>query len=148
MVTTYLATSITARLREKEVALFQSERALDLAYREMESLYELGQLVNSTLDVNEVLSLIAENTTRLLNGKACFIRLLDKSGKKLYIGGWHGLSQAYLNKGPVEVEKSLVDAEALARSDRFRFSRWGMTSGSSTERRRAARDCARCSPAR
>jgi signal transduction histidine kinase len=114
VVTTYLATSITARLREKEVALFQSERALDLACREMESLYEVGQLVNSTLDVNEVLTLIAENTTRLLNGKACFIRLLDKSGKKLFIGGWHGLSRAYLNKGPVEVEKSLVDAEALA----------------------------------
>jgi signal transduction histidine kinase len=114
LVTTYLATSITARLREKEVALFQSEQALDLACREMESLYEVGQRVNSTLDVNEVLTLIAENTTRLLNGKACFIRLLDKSGKKLYIGGWHGLSRAYLNKGPVEVEKSLVDAEALA----------------------------------
>jgi len=112
--TTYLATSITARLREKEVALFQSERALDLACREMESLYEVGQLVNSTLDVNEVLTLIAENTARLLNAKACFIRLLDKSGKKLYIGGWHGLSQAYLNKGPVDVEKSLIDAEALA----------------------------------
>ena len=114
LVTTYLATSITARLREKEAALFQSEKALGLACREMESLYEVGQLVNSTLDVNEVLTLIAENTARLLNGKACAIRLLDKSGRKLYIGGWHGLSQAYLNKGPVEVEKSLIDAEALA----------------------------------
>ena len=114
LVTTYLATSITARLREKEVALFQSEQALDLACREMESVYEVGQLVNSTLDVNEVLTLIAEHTTRLLSGKACFIRLLDKSGRKLFIGGWYGLSRAYLNKGPVEVEKSLVDAEALA----------------------------------
>jgi signal transduction histidine kinase len=113
LVTTYLATSITARLRQKEEALFRSERALENSYREMESMHRLGQLVNSTLDFSEVLSLIAENTTRLLDGKACFIRLFDKSGKKLYIGGSYGLSQAYINKGPVEVAKSLVDREAL-----------------------------------
>lgn len=113
MVSTYLATSITARLRQKEAALSNSERSLDRAYHEMESLYELGQLVNSTLDVNEVLSLIARHATRLLHGKASFIRLFDRSGKKLYIGGAYGLSQAYINKGPVDVEKSLVDSEAL-----------------------------------
>lgn len=111
--TTYLATSITARLREKENALFRSERALNRAYHEMESLYQIGQVVNSTLDLNEVLRLIAEHATQLLNGKACFIRLFDKSGKRLYIGGSYGLSAAYINKGPVEVEKSLVDLEAL-----------------------------------
>ncbi len=113
LVTTYLATSITARLREKEAALFASERALDRAYQEMRALYELGQLVNSTLDSKEVLSLIAENAARLLKGKASFIRLFDRSGRKLFIGGSWGLSQAYIDKGPVEVDKSLVDLEAL-----------------------------------
>ncbi len=113
VVTAYLATSITARLRQKESALSRSERALDRAYHEMESLYELGQMVNSTLNVKEVLTLIAENATRLLKGKASFIRLLDRSGKKLYIGGSYGLSQAYIDKGPVDVDKSRVDAEAL-----------------------------------
>ncbi|GAB4110259.1 MAG: hypothetical protein Kow001_10940 [Acidobacteriota bacterium] len=113
LITTYLATSITARLREKEAALFASERALDRAYQEMRALYELGQLVNSTLDTREVLSLIAQNAARLLKAKASFIRLFDRSGRKLFIGGSWGLSQAYINKGPVEVEKSLVDLEAL-----------------------------------
>jgi signal transduction histidine kinase len=46
--------------------------------------------------------------------KACFIRLFDKSGTQLYIGGAYGLSEEYLNKGPVEVSKSLIDMEALS----------------------------------
>jgi signal transduction histidine kinase len=113
VVTTYLATSITARLREKEAALSSSERSLDRAYHGMEALYELGQLVNSTLDIDEVLSLIAENATRLLHGKAASIRLLDASGTTLRLGGSYGLSKAYVDKGPVDVENSLVDLEAL-----------------------------------
>ncbi len=112
-VSAYLAGSITAKLRSKEQALFESERAVDRAYHDMASLYQLGQLVNSTLDMKEVLQLIAEHTTRILGMKACFIRLLDESGTLLYIGGAFGISQAYLNKGPVQVGKSLVDLEAL-----------------------------------
>ncbi len=114
LVTTFLATSITARLREKEEALYSSEQALERAYQEMQALYQIGQVVSSTLDTKEVLGLIAEHATRLLGRKACFIRLFDESGTKLYIGGAYGLSQEYLNKGPVEVSKSLIDLEALS----------------------------------
>lgn len=113
VVTTYLATSITGRLREKEAELAQSERSLDRAYRGMASLYELGQRVNSTLDMTEVLSLIAQHAVRLLRGKAAAIRMLDPSGRTLSIGGSFGLSQAYLDKGPVHMEDSLVDGEVL-----------------------------------
>ncbi|GAB4231753.1 MAG: hypothetical protein Kow00109_04040 [Acidobacteriota bacterium] len=111
--TTYLATSITSRLREKELALYEAERRMEQALRETEALYRVSQLVNSTLDLQEVLNLIAEQAAKQLNMKACFIRLFDHTGTRLYIGGTYGLSQAYLNKGPVEVSKSLVDLEAL-----------------------------------
>jgi signal transduction histidine kinase len=109
----YLATSITRRLREKEGVLFSSERALDRAYREMEALYQIGQILNSTLEMGEVLSLIAENAARLMGMKACFIRLLDPSGERLFVGGSYGLSQAYIDKGPVDLDKSPIDREAL-----------------------------------
>jgi signal transduction histidine kinase len=110
----YLATSITEHLRKKEVALFNSERALERAYREMEALYQIGQVINSTLEMNEVLSPIAENAAKLTGMKACSIRLFDRSGKELSIGGHYGLSQAYLDKGPVDIERSLIDKETLA----------------------------------
>jgi signal transduction histidine kinase len=111
--TTYLATSISARLREKEAALFESQRSLERAYHGMESLYSLGQLVNSTLDLDEVLRLIARHATTLLHGRAASIRLLDRAGKTLSMAGSYGLSDAYVNKGPVDVENSVVDADAL-----------------------------------
>jgi signal transduction histidine kinase len=109
-----LATSITQRLREKEVTLFNSAKALDRAYREMEALYKIGQVINSTLEMKEVLSLIAENATKLMTMKACFIRLFDRSGKKLYIGGAYGLGQAYINTRPRDFDKSPIDKETIA----------------------------------
>ena len=113
VVTTYLATSISTRLRERERALLESEQSLDRAYRGMESLYALGQLVNSTLDLDEVLQLIARHATGLLHGKAASIRLLDRAGQTLSLAGSYGLSPGYVNKGPVDVENSVVDADAL-----------------------------------
>jgi signal transduction histidine kinase len=113
VVTTYLATSITAELRQKEADLAESEQALHRAYRRMAALHEIGQVVNSSLDLEEVLGSIAEHAARLLQGKAAAIRLLDRRGRTLVVGGSYGLSQSYVGKGPVEVGRSGVDAEAL-----------------------------------
>ena len=113
LVTTWLATSITARLRQKEDALSRTTLALDRSFQEMESLYNIGQLVNSTLDLDEVLRLLAEHTTRLFGVKACFVRIFDRDGKTLSIGGSYGLSREYIDKGPVDVGKSWVDFEVL-----------------------------------
>lgn len=114
LVTTYLATSITAELRRKEAELAESERSLEQAYEGMRALHEIGQVVNSSLDLEEVLALIAEHATHLLRGKAAAIRLLDREDQMLLVGGAYGLSDTYVDKGPVSLEKSLVDAEALA----------------------------------
>jgi hypothetical protein len=99
LVTTWLATSITVRLRQKEDALSRTTLALDRSFQEMESLYNIGQLVNSTLDLDEVLRLLAEHTTRLFGVKACFVRIFDRDGKTLSIGGSYVLSREYIDKG-------------------------------------------------
>ncbi len=111
----YLATSITRRLREKEVVLFESEQELDRAYRQTEALYRIGQVINSTLEMNEVLSLIAENAARLMGMMACSIRLLDPEGDKLYVSGSYGLSPSFVSKGPVDLSGSPLDRETLER---------------------------------
>ena len=112
-VTALLTTSITGPLRRKEEALFESEQALDRAYGEMETLYQVGQAINATQDLEQVLGLIAENGARLMGMKGCSIRLLDESGRYLRIAAAFGLSRAYLDKGPLEVAKSRIDREAL-----------------------------------
>jgi signal transduction protein with GAF and PtsI domain len=61
------------------------------------------------LDIREVLNSITENTVKTLNLKGCTIFLLDQMEKKLKISSSDGLSEAYLNKGPVDSEKSIVE---------------------------------------
>lgn len=113
-VTTVLTTSIVVPLRQKEEALFASEQALNRAYAEAEALNRVGQAVNATLDLEQVLGVIAENAAQLMMVKACSIRLLDKDEQYLRIGAAYGLSRGYLDKGPVEVSRSRLDAEVLA----------------------------------
>lgn len=113
-VTAVLMTAIGARLREGEGSLVDSERRLDRAYRDMEALYELGQAANATLDVDKVLALIAENGARLMGLRACAIGLLDESGEQIDTAATFGLSQEYLEKGPVQVAHSEMLAQALA----------------------------------
>jgi signal transduction protein with GAF and PtsI domain len=45
---------------------------------------------------------------KTLNVKGCTIFLLDQMEKKLKISSSYGLSEAYMNKGPVDSEKSIV----------------------------------------
>jgi len=113
-VTAVLMTAIGARLREREQALVDSERRLDRAYRDMEALHQLGQAANATLNEDEVLALIAENGARLMGLRACAIGLLDENGALIDTAGSFGLSQEYLQEGPVQVAHSEMLAQALA----------------------------------
>ncbi len=77
------------------------------------ALYNVAKTVNSSLSLPQVLVLIAESTTRAMGTKACSLRLLDPLREQLEIGAEHGLSPAYVLKGPVKVSKSPIDAEVL-----------------------------------
>ena len=70
---------------------------------------DVNQKINSSLNVNEVLKHIAENTAKALKAKGCSIFLLDKQKKLLKLSAFHGLSDAYVNKGPIDAEKSIMD---------------------------------------
>lgn len=113
-ISAFLAGSMSNRLRQHEEELFTSEQNLERAYQEMGVLYEVGKLVNSTLDLQEVLHLIAKHAAHVMRVKACSIRLLDEGGKELRIAATYGLTEAYLTKGRIEVAKSPIDQEALS----------------------------------
>ena len=75
-----------------------------------DSFLEVVKAVNSTLDRHEVLDLLVSNTTQVMNLKASAIRLLDEKQRTLELVASHGLSEKYLNKGPVDADKSIADA--------------------------------------
>ncbi len=77
------------------------------------ALYSLVSAVNSSLSPDVVYGLIVEETVKTINAKASTMRLLDPTRKLLLATASCGLSTGYMRKGPVEIEKSGLDAEVL-----------------------------------
>lgn len=78
-----------------------------------DALYQITLRISSSLDLDAVLSYLTEETAKAVDAKASSVRLLDDEGKRLEMRAVFGLSQAYLEKGPVEVGRSPVDREIL-----------------------------------
>jgi signal transduction protein with GAF and PtsI domain len=70
---------------------------------------DLCKKINSSLDLGEVLKSISENAAKMLNVKGCAVFLLDKDRKRLSVSASYGLSDDYINKGPLDSEKSMVE---------------------------------------
>lgn len=73
-------------------------------------LYNVAVTINSSLDTLEVLKTVAESTALAMGAKGCAIMLLSPDGRELRHTVDYGLSDRYLKKGPVMVDRSMVDA--------------------------------------
>ena len=78
------------------------------------ALYDVARTINSSLELSQVLHAITKSTALATHSKACSLRLLTPDKQFLVVGGAYGLSQGYLRKGDVEVEKSGIDQEVLS----------------------------------
>ncbi len=81
---------------------------------QMRALVCTARSISSTLSLDEVLQTIAQNAVTALGMKAASIRLLNEDRKTLQVKAASGLSSAYLDKGPVEIDKSPLDRECLS----------------------------------
>jgi signal transduction protein with GAF and PtsI domain len=73
------------------------------------SFRDVSALISKSLDLKEVLDSITKNLARSLITKGCAIFLLSKVENRLKLLSSYGLSDAYLNKGPVDAEKSIAE---------------------------------------
>jgi len=70
---------------------------------------DVCKVINSSLDLKEVLNLIAENIVTVLDVKACTVFLWDRERNTLELSAAHGLSEAYMKKGPLDADKSIAE---------------------------------------
>ena len=88
----------------------ENARMYERQYREikyLKAIQEVSKTISSTLDIREVLDMIVKKIPSIMNTKAATIRLLDSTGKKLELVASQGLSEKYLNRGPVDAEDSI-----------------------------------------
>ena len=114
LIIVYLTSSIQERLRQREEEVVELTDDLQRATTRLQALNEGALAVNSTLDLTQVLDRLVKSSAEAMDVRACSIRLLDKSGKRLEPVAVYGLSQAYLDKGPVEVDANPLAREVLA----------------------------------
>jgi signal transduction histidine kinase len=81
---------------------------LRLKARLFESLISVSQTINSTLNLDEALSVITREACLLMQGKMCSLMLLDETHEWLDLRASHGAGAAYLKKPRLNIEDSLL----------------------------------------
>lgn len=78
----------------------------------LESYQNICKAISASLALDEVLNLIVTNVVKVMNVKASSVRLLNRETMQLELAAYHGLSERYVNKGPVDYDGSIVDSLA------------------------------------
>lgn len=68
------------------------------------AIHEIGKTINATYELDTILNLIVTRLPAIMDLKAATIRLIETPRGKLALKAAHGLSQAYLQRGPLDEE--------------------------------------------
>ena len=95
---------------EQKVCSFATDPVdADRSLEYFRALHEITEALLSTLDSKEVMQLIVERVTGLLNAKAAALRLIDESTNELELLASRGLSERFLAKGSPHADKSIQE---------------------------------------
>ena len=97
-------------LAEQGGRAIEYARLLDRTRKNSRLLLELIASINSSLDIRNILHSLTAETCKALGMKAVSIRLINEDSGTLDLITTYGLSETFLNKGPVYTEKSISDA--------------------------------------
>jgi len=68
------------------------------------TIHQIGKEINATYELDRILNLIVTRLTDVMNLKAATIRLIEPGKGKLALKAAYGLSEAYLERGPLDDE--------------------------------------------
>jgi GAF domain-containing protein len=100
---------LTALAEQGGMAIEQA-RLLERIQKNSMLFLDLASNINSSLDVKKILHNLTVDICEALDMKGVIIRLLNKETGNLQLVASHGLSNEFLNKGPVSAEKSVAQA--------------------------------------
>ncbi len=73
------------------------------------TLVEISKILTSSLKPQAVFNAIAKTATEAMKMKGCILRLMDEKHERLEAVAAYGLSEDFLEKGPVHVDRGLDD---------------------------------------
>lgn len=96
-------------LAEQAAVAIENLRALDRNKR----ILEISRIVNSSLDLSQVLSSTVKLVAETMKVKACTIRLLDERRHQMVLKAVWGLSDEFLKNGPYDLDSLPIDQQVL-----------------------------------
>jgi GAF domain-containing protein len=97
-------------LAEQGGMAIQQARLLERIRTNSMLFLDLASSINSSLDVKKIMHNLTVDLSGALGMKGVIIRLVNKETGELLLVASHGLSEDFLNKGPVSAEKSVAQA--------------------------------------
>jgi len=83
-----------------------------------ESLVRITKAISTIRDPEEIVLITVEGVTHVLNVKGCTLFLFSAESDELKIAGYYGLSDEYIDKGPISglrsIASSLQDGQPVA----------------------------------
>jgi len=101
-----LVSTLLKRLRERISQLTELEEKLEDTNQRLETLNLIAVKTATTLGLTPRLDFICGNIREIMGVKGVIIRLLDERTNQLEIVSSCGLSNAYIKKGPIDLDKS------------------------------------------
>ena len=113
-ISVYLATTLTRFLRQRDEQLLRLQQSLSDAYQLIQTLYSVTKTVSSTLNLGEVLDLVAESAAKAMQVRASAIMLVGESDTIVDTVASFGLSDQYLNASPNDVDQIHCASRSLS----------------------------------
>ncbi len=118
-----------------ENARLYEQKCQELQY--LRAITEVSRAVGSTLEVPQILDLIVKRAIQVLGVKGCSLGLLNPHTKQLELAQSQGLSLEYLQKGPIEMDRSIAGSakgevvwiENAAADPRVQYPEWAKREG-------------------
>ena len=113
LISAFLITSVKLSLRTKAREVLDVSRELDASNAKLTALYEMVKEMGVCSGLQELLDSATRNAARIMGVKGCSIKLLDDQRKVLKFVSAYGLSEDYVARGSIDIEKSPINREII-----------------------------------
>ena len=109
----FLITSVQESLRAKGRELVKISKELETSNAKLTALYEMVKEIGTILNLKDLMDSAASHAATIMGVKACSIKLLDDDKKHLEFAATFGLSEDYVAKGKIDLDKSPINREII-----------------------------------
>ena len=97
-------------LAEQGGTAIENARLIEKMREQTRIFLSLAASIMESHDIKQILQALTADVAKAIGVKAATIRLLDDAKVTLKLAASYGLSEKYLNKGPISAEKSIAEA--------------------------------------